>query len=70
MFFARAAHLAARLRYHYRNGEQWVEECGYILANSRSSSAFVENAKQRAKVEEPAGRGFELDGSRTSARRS
>src|SRR5262245_59382551 len=39
-------------------------ECGYILANSKSSLAFVENAKQRAKVEETMSRGFELDGVR------
>jgi long-chain acyl-CoA synthetase len=37
-------------------------ECGYILANSDSSVVFVENAKQRAKIEEITGRGFELDG--------
>ena len=37
-------------------------ECGYILANSESSVVFVENAKQRAKIEELTERGFELDG--------
>jgi long-chain acyl-CoA synthetase len=37
-------------------------ECGYILLNSGSSVVFVENAKQRAKIEEVAARGFELDG--------
>jgi long-chain acyl-CoA synthetase len=37
-------------------------ECGYILVNSDSSVVFVENAKQRAKIEEITGRGFELDG--------
>jgi len=37
-------------------------ECGYIIANSESSIVFVENAKQRAKIEEVTGRGFELDG--------
>ena len=37
-------------------------ECGYIIANSGSSLVFVENPKQRAKVEEVTGRGFELDG--------
>ncbi|HET9472140.1 MAG TPA: AMP-binding protein, partial [Usitatibacter sp.] len=37
-------------------------ECGYIIANSDSSIIFVENAKQRAKIEEVTGRGFELDG--------
>ncbi len=37
-------------------------ECGYIIANSESSIVFVENTKQRAKIEEVTGRGFELDG--------
>jgi long-chain acyl-CoA synthetase len=37
-------------------------ECGYIIANSESSVVFVENAKQRAKIEEVTARGFELDG--------
>jgi long-chain acyl-CoA synthetase len=37
-------------------------ECGYIIANSESSIVFVENPKQRAKIEEVTGRGFELDG--------
>ena len=37
-------------------------ECGYIIANSESEIAFVENAKQRAKIEEVRQRGFELDG--------
>jgi long-chain acyl-CoA synthetase len=37
-------------------------ECGYIIANSGSSVVFVENPKQRAKIEEVTGRGFELDG--------
>jgi long-chain acyl-CoA synthetase len=37
-------------------------ECGYILANSESAVVFVENAKQRAKIDEVTGRGFELDG--------
>src|SRR5438132_4306217 len=37
-------------------------ECGYILANSESSIVFVENPKQRAKIEEVTARGFELDG--------
>src|SRR5262245_19003490 len=37
-------------------------ECGYIIANSGSSLVFVENPKQRAKIEEVVGRGFELDG--------
>src|ERR1700745_260312 len=39
-------------------------ECGYIIANPESSVAFVENPKQRAKVEEVTQRGFELDGVR------
>ena len=39
-------------------------ECGYILANSESSVVFVENPKQRAKIEELTRRGFELDGVR------
>ncbi len=39
-------------------------ECGYILANSQASLAVVENAKQRAKIEEVTTRGFELDGIR------
>jgi long-chain acyl-CoA synthetase len=39
-------------------------ECGYIIANSEASVVFVENAKQRAKIEEVTGRGFELDGIR------
>jgi len=37
-------------------------ECGYIITNSGSSLVFVENGKQRAKVEEVTRRGFELDG--------
>jgi long-chain acyl-CoA synthetase len=39
-----------------------VRECGYILVDSDSSLVFVENPKQRAKIEEVTGRGFELDG--------
>jgi long-chain acyl-CoA synthetase len=39
-------------------------ECGYIIANSESSVVFVENAKQRAKIEEVTRLGFELDGVR------
>src|SRR2546426_4186520 len=39
-------------------------ECGYIIANSESSLVFVENPKQRAKIEEVTQRGFELDGVR------
>src|SRR6185369_14270609 len=37
-------------------------ECGYIIANSGSSVVVVENAKQRAKIDEVQTRGFELDG--------
>ncbi len=37
-------------------------ECGYILANSSASVAFVENEKQRQKVQSVATEGFELDG--------
>jgi long-chain acyl-CoA synthetase len=37
-------------------------ECGYIVANSESSVVFVENAKQRAKIDEVVTKGFELDG--------
>ena len=37
-------------------------ECGYIIANSEASIVFVENPKQRAKIEQVAGQGFELDG--------
>ena len=39
-------------------------ECGYIIANSESSVVFVENPKQRAKIEEVTRHGFELDGVR------
>ncbi|HUE31068.1 MAG TPA: AMP-binding protein, partial [Verrucomicrobiae bacterium] len=39
-------------------------ECGYIIANSESSVVFVENPKQRTKVEEVTRHGFELDGVR------
>ena len=39
-------------------------ECGYIIANSESSVVFVENPKQRGKIEEVTQRGFELDGVR------
>jgi long-chain acyl-CoA synthetase len=41
-----------------------ADECGYIIANSGSSLVFVENRKQRAKIEEVRTRGFELDGVR------
>jgi long-chain acyl-CoA synthetase len=37
-------------------------ECGYIVVNSETSLVFVENPKQRAKIEEVTGHGFELDG--------
>jgi long-chain acyl-CoA synthetase len=37
-------------------------ECGYIVANSGASVVVVENAKQRAKVDDVMTRGFELDG--------
>src|SRR5437667_2750535 len=40
------------------------DECGCIIANSESSVAVVENAKQRAKIDEVTTRGFELDGVR------
>src|SRR5438093_13101918 len=43
-------------------------ECGYILLNSEVSRIFVENAKQRAKIDDLASRGFELDGVRQTAR--
>ena len=39
-------------------------ECGYIIANSGSLVVFVENPKQRAKIEEVMEQGFELDGVR------
>jgi long-chain acyl-CoA synthetase len=46
-------------------------ECGYILADSGSVAAFVENAKQRAKIDQVVDGGFELDGTtvRVSLRR-
>ena len=37
-------------------------ECGYILWNSESSYAFVENIAQLAKLQEVMDRGFDLDG--------
>jgi long-chain acyl-CoA synthetase len=40
------------------------DECGYILANSGAERVVVENAKQRAKVEQVSRDGFELDGLR------
>jgi len=40
------------------------DECGYILANSGADRVVVENAKQRAKVEQVSRDGFELDGLR------
>ena len=41
-----------------------IAECGYIIANTESSLALVENAKQRAKIDELTAHGFELDGVR------
>ena len=40
------------------------DECGYILANAGADRIVVENAKQRAKVEQVSREGFELDGVR------
>jgi long-chain acyl-CoA synthetase len=40
------------------------DECGYILSNAGAERVFVENAKQRAKVEQVGRDGFELDGVR------
>ena len=40
------------------------DECGYILANAGAQRVVVENAKQRAKVEQVSRDGFELDGLR------
>jgi long-chain acyl-CoA synthetase len=40
------------------------DECGYILTNAGAERVVVENAKQRAKVEQIARDGFELDGVR------
>ena len=40
------------------------DECGYILTNAGAERIIVENAKQRAKVEQVARGGFELDGVR------
>jgi long-chain acyl-CoA synthetase len=37
-------------------------ECGYIIANSEAAVAFVENAKQRAKIDDVRTKGFDLDG--------
>ncbi len=41
-----------------------IAECGYIIANSESSLALVENAKQHAKIDDLTAHGFELDGVR------
>src|SRR5262245_29075094 len=41
-------------------------ECGYILANSEAEVVFVENAKQRAKIDDVSANGFELDGIRNT----
>ncbi len=40
------------------------DECGYILTNAGADRIVVENAKQRAKVEQVSREGFELDGVR------
>jgi long-chain acyl-CoA synthetase len=40
------------------------DECGYILANAGAERVVVENATQRAKVEQVSREGFELDGVR------
>jgi long-chain acyl-CoA synthetase len=40
------------------------DECGYILSNSGADRVFVENSKQKAKVEQVSAGGFELDGVR------
>ncbi len=39
-----------------------ADECGYILWNSESSYAFVENPSQLAKIEKVMESGFEIDG--------
>jgi len=41
-----------------------LDECGYILSNSGADRVFVENPKQKAKVEQVSSGGFELDGVR------
>jgi long-chain acyl-CoA synthetase len=41
-----------------------ADECGYILTNAGADRIVVEDAKQRAKVEQVARDGFELDGVR------
>ncbi len=41
-----------------------ADECGYIVTNSGADRIVVENAKQRAKVEQVSREGFELDGIR------
>jgi long-chain acyl-CoA synthetase len=40
------------------------DECGYIVSNAGADRIVVENQKQRAKVEQIAREGFELDGLR------
>ena len=40
------------------------DECGYILTNAGADRVFVENPKQKAKVERVSSEGFELDGIR------
>ncbi len=44
------------------------DEAGYILANAGADRVVVENAKQRAKVEQVCREGFELDGIRQPVR--
>jgi long-chain acyl-CoA synthetase len=41
------------------------DECGYIVTNAGAERIVVENAKQRAKVEQVSRDGFELDGIRS-----
>ncbi|MGH7894139.1 MAG: AMP-dependent synthetase/ligase [Candidatus Binatia bacterium] len=43
------------------------DECGYIVTNAGADRLFVDNAKQRAKVEAITRDGFELDGVRRPA---
>jgi long-chain acyl-CoA synthetase len=40
------------------------DECGYIVTNAGAERVVVENAKQKAKIEQVARDGFELDGVR------
>jgi long-chain acyl-CoA synthetase len=41
-----------------------ADECGYVITNAGADRIVVENAKQRAKVEQVSREGFELDGLR------